>query len=390
MIMSETDDRTQRQALRKARQAKRTAKAQKAETSPAERKQARMKRRAERAHEAAARARPAAAKPGHGPGRNEGPQRKNRTEGMQRYLDTKRIALGNAGRREYPDRLHDTCRGGALFPDVRPKFKLDLGPNASLFTIGAGFSRDVEPALAARGVSLPTTAITIPQADYGRPENPLNEYTAGTIAQRLNAVFQDKPIPKATLVQVGQLVSDQLLPGAFNGPAEMIESLRREIAAIYAKLRDCGALIITLSSVESFYDAKSRRFFNRTPPRTMVRSREAHIFFEVQDVRGVVAALSKPLKSLGAAGIKVVLVVSPAAQPVTFSMADAVTANELAKSTLRVAAEQLIRKFDHVDYFPALEIARSAGLHAYMDDNVHLRDEVSALLVETFIKTYAA
>jgi hypothetical protein len=388
--MIEIEDRNERQALRKARQAKRAAKAQKVEISPAERKRARMKRRTELAEEAAARARPAAAKPGRAPGRTEGQQRKNRTKGMQSYLDTKRIVLGNAERREYPDRLHDTCRDGALFPDFRPKFKLDLGPDAALFTIGAGFARDVEPALVARGVSLPTTAITIPQADYGRPENPLNEYTSGTIAQRLNFAFQDKPIPKATLVQVGQFVSDQLMPGHFNGPVEMIELLRREIAAIYAKLRDCDALIITLSSVESFYDTRSRRFFNRPPPRTMVRSRESHIFFEVQDVRSVVAALSKPLKALGAAGIKVVLTVSPVPQPATFSMADAVSANEISKSTLRVAADHLTRKFDHVDYFPALEIARSAGLHAYMDNNVHLRDDFSTLLVETFIKAYAA
>jgi hypothetical protein len=180
------------------------------------------------------------------------------------------------------------------------------------------------------------------------------------------------------------------MPGARNETMEAIEKRRTELARIYARLPECGAAIITLSSAETWYDAKSTCFFNRPPPSVVVRSRSRHIFFALQGVEDIVAVLAKPMEALGQAGIKVVLIVSPIAQPATFSGTDAVCANEVSKAVLRVAAHQLSQKFDHVDYFPALEIARSAGLHAYMDDNVHLRDEVSALLVETFIKTYAA
>jgi hypothetical protein len=387
--MSETEDRNERKALRQARQAKRAARAQKGGKAPGEQKQARLRRRAERAQEVADKVKPAAGKARRGAGGKPG-RGKKREDGMQIYLDTMLVVRGNAARRDYPDRLHENCRDGALFPAFTPKFKLELGHGASVFSIGAGFARDLEPALAARGVFLPTAAITIPQSDFGRPENPLNEYTARSIAQRLNSAFQDKPIPKATIIPAGQLFSDQLLPGKFNGTMAQIEALRGQIAGIYARLRDCGALVITLSSIESWYDSRSKRFFNRPPPTPIARSRVRHIYFEMQDASTIVSTLSKPLTALGAAGIKVVLAVSPEAQVATFSMADAVSANELAKSTLRVAAHRLVQKFDHVDYFPALEIARSAGLHAYMDDNVQLRGEFSALLAETFIKAYAA
>jgi hypothetical protein len=388
--MSETEDRAERKALRQARQAKRAAREQKGETAPGARKQARLQRRSERAQEVAAKVKPVAGKGGRGAGGKPGQGRRKREDGMQIYLDTMLVVRGNAARRDYPDRLHENCRDGALFPAFAPKFKLDLGQGASVFTIGAGFARVLEPALAARGVALPTAAITIPQADFGRPENPLNEYTARSVAQRLNAVFQDKPIPKATIIPAGQLFSDQLLPGKFNGTMAQIEALRGQIAGIYARLRDCGALVITLSSIESWYDTRSKRFLNRPPPTPIARSRSRHIYFAVEEVSGVVAALSKPLTALGAAGIKVVLAVSPAAQATTFTPDDVVSANEITKATLRLAASRLVRKFDHVDYFPALEIARSAGLHAYLDDNIQLRDEFSALLVEHFIKAYAA
>jgi hypothetical protein len=389
--MSETKDRNERQALRQARQAKRAARAKKSEVSPEERKRARMKRRAERAQEAAGRVRRALGKPDDTAGASRVVEAgKNPEERMQSYGDTMLTVLGSSARGNFPDRLDNNCREGVLFPDFTPKFKLNLGAGNKVFMIGSGFARHLEPALAERGVILPTTVINVPDSDIGRAENPLNEYTPGTIAQRIIDAFRPRPIPKGTVIAAGQIFSDQLMPGQFNATMETIESRRKELARIYARLQDCSAVIITLASAESWYDARSRRFFNRPPPASIIRSRSRHIFFALQDVEDVVGLLAKPLALLGGAGIKVVLVVSPDAQRVTFSGTDAVCANEISKAVLRVAAHRLNQKFDHVDYFPALEIARSAGLHAYMDDNVQLRDEFSALLVASFIKAYTA
>ncbi len=399
------EDRQEREQLRQARQAKRAARAQQGGPTQAERQQARMKRRAERARETAANARPGAAKPAKPLQRAGGaqaggakaganvrgarPVEKNPEQGMLAYIDTVRIRLGNAERCEYPDRLHANCREGALFPAFLPKFKLDLGAGAKVFTIGAGFARDIEPVLEARGVMVPTTAITIPQSSLSRAENPLNEYTPPTIAQRIAGAFKPSGALKGTVIEAGQLFSDQFLPGKLNESMEKLEARRAEIAAIYARLRDCGAVIITLASAEVWYDAKSKWFFNRPPPGDIVRRRARHIYFAVQDASDVVAALTPPLAALGEIGIKVVLAVSPVAQRATFSAADAVIANETSKSVLRAAVHRLTETFEHVDYFPAYEIARSAGLHAYMDDNVQLSDEFAALLVETFITAYA-
>jgi len=390
------EDRQDREQIRQARQAKRAARLQKGEPSQAERKQARMQRRAERGRETAANARPGS---GHqtkllnGAGgaktRVAKPAEHNPEQRMITYVDTVRIRLGNAERCDYPDRLHANCRDGALFPAFLPKFKLDLGAGAKVFTIGTGFARDIEPALEARGVMVPTTAITIPQSSLSRAENPLNEYTPPTIAQRIAGAFKPSGALKGTVIEAGQLFSDQFLPGKLNESMEKLEARRAEIAAIYARLRDCGAVIVSLASAEVWYDAKSKWFFNRPPPGGIVRRRARHIHFGVQDVDDVVAALAPPLAALGAAGIKVVLAVSPVAQRTTFSAADAVIANETSKSVLRAAVHRLTETFEHVDYFPAYEIARSAGLHAYMDDNVQLSDEFAALLVETFIKAYA-
>ena len=394
--MTERQDRRERQEHKQARQVRRAARAQQDGQTQEQRQQARMKRRAERAQEVAANARPAGAKPAIKPGKmrkGAGGARaggKAPEQGMQTYLDTMVIVRGNAARRDYPDRLHDNCREGAVFPNFTPKFKLHLGPGATVFSIGSGFSRDLEPVLAARGVTLPTIAIAIPQSDLVRTENPLNEYTPATIAQRINCAFKVKPIPKGTIMDAGQLFSDQLLPGQFTDTMEILEARRAEIAAIYARLPQCSAVIITLASAETWYDKRSKRFFNRPPRTPNVRSRVAHIYFGVQDVDDVVAILNKPLTALGAAGIKVVLTVSPVPQRTTYSAADAVIANEISKAVLRVAADRLTRKFGHVDYFPAYEIARSAGLQAYLDDNVQIHEEFAALLAGEFVKAYAS
>jgi GSCFA family len=86
-------------------------------------------------------------------------------------------------------------------------------------------------------------------------------------------------------------------------------------------------------------------------------------------------------------GTKIILTVSPVPLQATFTASDCIVANEVSKSALRVAAEQLA-KHPSVDYFPSYEIVRSGGLPSYYRDFVHVKGPVVDRVTRYMLEAY--
>ncbi|WP_082673600.1 GSCFA domain-containing protein [Thermodesulfovibrio aggregans] len=215
----------------------------------------------------------------------------------------------------------------------------------------------------------------------------LNEYTPGCIYQRiLNAFSQLDFGEKAIIEKSKDLFIDLLLPAG--SPVTFTRALerRKEIEKIYEEIKDADLIIITLGYIECWYDSESGLFLNRMPEPSEIKKFPKRYIFKRLTCSESIELLQKAIQILS--NRKILLTVSPVPIQTTFiPNTDAVLSNSYSKSVLRVVVEHLYRKFPNVDYFPSYEIILSLGTKAFMEDNVHVKDEV-VRKVSYFIENY--
>ncbi|QPM89004.1 GSCFA domain-containing protein [Pseudooceanicola algae] len=285
-------------------------------------------------------------------------------------------ALRNKARK-YPDRSDARYEGGMIFPEVTPGFHLSTGD--SVFTIGSCFARNVEKALLARGLTVPTAHFTAPQEEApGQPNRILNQYNPGTMLQCVTAL--DRPVDGAGLYPAGKgEVLDCLLATGSRPVAEARAMERRgQIRDLYAEgLAQSDVVVVTLGLVETWYDNETGTYLNEAPSRKLMNAHPGRFLFQQLDIGQSQMLIFEMLERLMEKGRrKVLLTVSPVPIQVTFAGGDAVSRNAYSKSVLRVVAELAIQSFKDVDYFPSYEIITTLGLNAYGEDNVHVRPAI--------------
>ena len=288
--------------------------------------------------------------------------------------------------RGYPNRTDVRFKDGILFPHVDPLWKFNWA-NTNVFTIGSCFARNIEESLLKLGVTVPTqdfTADALEWAFYKHPAHILNEYTPGTMSQRLNWAIEGRSANIDNILQrpSGAGFDDQLLH-AVGHPVTWDRALERraDVDRLYSNLPQADLVIITLGLIEAWYDPSTGNYLNNMPKdfkRCMFKR------FTVQES---VNLLGPPIRRLTERGQRVLLTVSPFPMTVTFTGEDCVVANEYSKNVLRVVAEEL-RDGKMVDYFPSYEIVRSAGTAALQDDLIHPNDEMIDQVVSYMIRSY--
>jgi hypothetical protein len=72
----------------------------------------------------------------------------------------------------------------------------------------------------------------------------------------------------------------------------------------------------------------------------------------------------------------------------TFTDDGSVIANSYSKAVLRVAADILSKKYPRVDYFPSYEIVTSFGQSGYVEDNVHVKEEIIEEVINYMAECY--
>ena len=291
--------------------------------------------------------------------------------------------------RRYPGREDPRCDDGELlYPTFRTGFAIRAG--STVFTIGSAFARGVDRALVSAGLQVPTAAFTAPADEArGGAAALLNQYNPATMLQAVEAAGAEPH--SFGLYPAGDDVVDALLStgGRSVGRERAIER-RAEIAQLYrAGLARAETILVTLGSVETWFDCDAALYLNDVPPRQVIRDTPGRFQFRRLDVGQCTDMVFALLDHLTAHGRRnVVLSVSPSPLALTVSGGDAVTATAHAKAILRVVAPAAVEAVDCVDYYPVYEIVGSAGLRAFGPDHLQVRPALVDQIVGRMLDAY--
>lgn len=161
-------------------------------------------------------------------------------------------------------------------------------------------------------------------------------------------------------------------PGGFESIAQLTEDRAAHLAAVRAMFETADYLVFTLGLTEAW---RSRVDGSVYPLAPGVAGGEhdpaAHEFvnFSVDETE---AALEHVLLAARARnpGLRVILTVSPVPLAATYEPRHVAVSTTYSKAVLRVAAEQLMRHHDWIDYFPSYEVITASptgGL--YFEEN---------------------
>jgi hypothetical protein len=293
--------------------------------------------------------------------------------------------------RGFPGHGDPRCKDGWLWPHLQPSFAIDLATRPAIFTIGSCFARNIEDALAPLGFELPTwTFVTPPEELAGRrPHGMINEFNPGSISQRILYALEGRAFDDQTLVPAaGAAYADLLLVRGVDVSWERAVARRSQAHEVYLQLARCPYVLITLGLSEAWFDNQAQIYINRMPPFAFMEANPGRYSLRKLDAEECQALLEPAIAALVDRQIKVILTVSPVPLTTTLTLADAIVANESSKAALRVCIDRLCRRFRHVDYFPSYEIVRSGGLASYIEDNIHVKEELTHRVTKYMVDAY--
>ena len=293
------------------------------------------------------------------------------------------------GRSADPTRLEPYCG-----PWFTPSFS--LVPAEPVFTIGSCFARNIERHLRRLGYKTPTNDY-VPQELVGLPlDGFMNKFTPHSMLNEVRWALapEEAPDPAHSLIaqRDGTFIDGQLMSKIAVTHERGMER-RREITDVFQKIRDCRVTVITLGLVEAWYDKKADLYLNRALPKDCAELEPGRFELHVLDYNELHSATRQLIKLIlerGHPQSRIVLTVSPVPLTATFTDNDVVTANMYSKSVLRAVAEHIVREFDAVDYFPSYESVMLSDRNlTWLDDLVHVRDEIVSLNVARMAVAYA-
>ena len=304
--------------------------------------------------------------------------------------DAFRTAHRNPAKR-FPSEEDTRCQLDILYPTLSPGFTL-LGDSAKVFTIGSCFARNIEGTLSQHSsIDIPTLSFSVDKSEAtGKANTLLNQYNPGTISQKILSATGHWREPDETIVEVEDgAYRDLSLPGGNLVTYERAVERRAEIDSVYEHLSSSDLVIITLGLIEGWFDLESETYINQNPGARFVRSKSGRYVFRRLGVVDSMQMLDNSMEKLISSGVKkILLTVSPVPLGVTFTADDAVVANSYSKSVLRICANELVKKYSEIDYFPSYEIVVSGGLSLFKEDNIHVREDVVSKVTQYMFEAY--
>lgn len=285
------------------------------------------------------------------------------------------VTEDNGGERVYADQLKLR---------IKPKFRLPK--DATFFTAGSCFAREIERALHLAGQTVKSwnPASEIPNEQFHR-------YNTFSIINDFEFA-SGKSYDEENVIPLGNgQFSDFTGYGAWGSPEEVVEH-RRKIIDVYKSSLDVDVVIITLGLVEAWFDRKTETYLNVSPYQLFHRHADR---FELRitdyvENRAAVSGLIHHLKAFNPR-VKIVLTVSPVPFSDTFSGQDVIVANTYSKSVLRSVAQDIAGEFDFVDYFPSFEIVMlSNPATAWLPDRRHVQRVHVEHILSEFMRCYFA
>jgi len=153
-------------------------------------------------------------------------------------------------------------------------------------------------------------------------------------------------------------------PRGFASPEELRADRDGHLAAVRGMFADADVFVFTLGLTEGWRSRRDGASFPLAPGVVAGEFDPSEHAFANAGVAETIADLREFIAALRGMnpGIRVLLTVSPVPLVATYEDRHVLAATVYSKSVLRVAAEEIVRSHEGVDYFPAYEII--AGSHA--------------------------
>lgn len=283
-------------------------------------------------------------------------------------------------------------------------FSLRIGPQTKVATAGSCFAQHIARHLhsagfnyyvAERGHPILPGAVRrehnyeLFSARYG------NVYTARQLWQLLRRAYGEfSPVEEAWLESDGSVKDPfrpSIQPGGFVSVEEMAADRRQHLAAVREMFETLDVFVFTLGLTECWLSRADGAAFPLCPGVEGGVFDAAKYVFCNQTVEDVVADMSAFVDRLATINktAKVVLTVSPVPLMAT-AVPDAhvLAATTYSKAVLRVAAETLCRRYEHVHYFPSYEIITGSFNRGryYADDLRNVTEEGVAHVMRLFLQ----
>ena len=244
-----------------------------------------------------------------------------------------------------------------------------IQPDTKFFAMGSCFAHNIAMALRTNGYST---------------------YYAG-IGEEINST-------NSNLFFLKWLISpNQISPQNTTSLTELVEKHSIDVPACRAALKNTDVLIMTLGVAPCFF-AKSTGKFRLTNniPTSHLSSSDKYIFrtTTVKENKENLKQIIKLLKRTNPS-IKIFFTLSPVPLRASFEFDSAVQADCLSKSTLRIAAHEILaEEYENIFYWPSFEIVRRLSPHIDIpfgkDDqkNFHVNEELIDLIMDLFIENH--
>ena len=222
-----------------------------------------------------------------------------------------------------------------------------------------------------------------------------NIYTSLQLVQLLErAVGRFDPLERAWDAPGGFVdpFRPGLASGAFASVAELEADRRRHLAAVRELLTGIDVFLFTLGLTEVWVDCRDGAAFPVCPGRgrgVFDPGRHAFRNLGVEAVRGDLERFIALFREINPRG-KLILTVSPVPIAATMQPTHVVRASVHAKSVLRVAAEEVAARHEHVDYFAAYDtVMQNLGRERlFAEGGRQPTDEIADRVVRFFVGDY--
>lgn len=176
--------------------------------------------------------------------------------------------------------------------------------------------------------------------------------------------------------------------------AQAVKAAREEhIGFVRTMFLECDIFVFTLGLTEGWVSREHGDVFPLAPGvagGSFDPARHAAVNFGIDEVRAELLEFLTRLKQVNPK-VRVLLTVSPVPLIATFEPRHVLVSTSYSKAVLRVAAEEALRAFDWVDYFPSYEIITGAsnGGRYYEEDLREVNHAGVSHAMRTFLRHYA-
>ena len=290
-------------------------------------------------------------------------------------------------------------------PVIAAKFKIARSDRVA--TAGSCFAQHISRSLVASGFNYFVTETAHPAIS----EYFYKDFNYGIFTARYGAIYTVRQLRQLLQRAYGQFAPVEyawsgegvrvidpyrplIQPRGFSCAAELVADRAQHFAAVRKAIEQMDVFVFTLGLTEAWTSARDGAVFPLCPGVAGGEFDAERYEFRNFDVGEVAADLAFAVEFIAQRNpsAKVILTVSPVPLAATAENRSVLVSTTYSKSVLRVAAEQISRRFDQVAYFPSYEIITGAYARgAYFAAN--LRDVTEAgvqHVMRLFMKHYAS